>query len=69
MLAEIDPLNAAHFAGVPWVYPSLQAARKARDRLGPAAMHRQALDVIGRHGTLGGNVARAIAITTWRRCR
>ena len=59
--AKVDPLNIAYFAQVPWVYPNLEAVREAMQRLGLAGMYREAFDFIARHGTLGRNVAEAIA--------
>ncbi|MBS7542264.1 hypothetical protein [Ancylobacter oerskovii] len=59
--AKVDPLNAAHFAHVPWVYPHLQAVREAKERFGLAALYQAAFDFIERHGRLAANVARAIA--------
>lgn len=59
--AKVDPLNAAHFEHVPWVYPHLQAVREAREEFGLAAMYQAAFDFIEQHGTLAGSVARAIA--------
>ncbi|MCB4769217.1 hypothetical protein LGR54_11435 [Ancylobacter sp. Lp-2] len=59
--AKVDPLNAAHFAHVPWVYSSLEAVREARERHGLAGLYQAAFDFIERHGRLAGNVAEAIA--------
>ncbi|GAB4066256.1 hypothetical protein KHC28_25130 [Ancylobacter sonchi] len=59
--AKVDPLNAGHFADVPWVYPNLEAVREARERLGLAGLYRQAFDFIEGHGRLAANVAEAIA--------
>lgn len=59
--AKIDPKFYHRFAGVPWVYPSLDAMERHRRDVGAEAMWRQALDFFEDRPSLGTSLAAILA--------
>lgn len=54
---KIDPLFADRFADLPWVFPSLEAARAALAEQGEAGLYARGVEVLRRRGPLGGPLA------------
>lgn len=57
---KLDPLFAAHFVDVPWVYSSIAAFDQARHMHGPPALYQRAIEFISAGPTIGESVARAL---------
>ena len=52
---KIDPLHS-HRMNLPWVYPSLEALLRARDREGVGGLYQRARVAVERNGLLGDNL-------------